>query len=491
MTQTVEILEKIKKSSILVVGDIMLDRFIYGASERISPEAPVPVLRIERENFMLGGAGNVLSNLSGLDVPCKMVAIIGADNEGKKVRAVTAGLQKDADCLIEDAGRMTTVKTRYIAGGQQLLRTDHENTAAISDDMCKKITDKIEELLPSVSAIALSDYNKGVLTAELIKTVMEKAKAAGIPVIVDPKRIDYTIYNGADIVTPNKKELAQAAGTGALKTDDEIENAARSVLNTYDIGAVICTRSEDGISVIPKDGSAVHIPTKVREVYDVSGAGDTVVAVIAACIAAGEPLDSAARLANMAGSIVVGKAGTTSIKTSDFAGVGSSPFHAPLMSWDDAKAQIKEWQEQGLKVGFTNGCFDIIHYGHVNYLSEARQRCDKLIMALNTDRSVKILKGESRPINDEGSRASVIGALGSIDMVVLFGAEKAGDDNTPCPVLDALRPDVIFKGGDYTEDQLPEAKTVRAYGGEVEIMPIYEGHSTTGIIEKSKSGKAA
>ena len=254
---------------------------------------------------------------------------------------------------------------------------------------------------------------------------------------------------------------------------------------------MIATRSEDGISVIRSEKDPLHIKTRAREVYDVSGAGDTVIAVLAAALAAGADIKDAAALANKAGGIVVGKLGTAAILAHELEGGAVHHNQAQSMGWDDAKTQIEEWKQQGLKVGFTNGCFDILHYGHVNYLNEAAARCDKLVLALNHDKSVKILKGPERPINDESARASVMGALGAIDLVVLFGAEEQGQDNTPCALVGHIQPDVFFKGGDYTIDQLPEAKIVQSYGGEVDIMPLYEGYSTTAIIEKSKSGKAA
>lgn len=347
--------------------------------------------------------------------------------------------------------------------------------------------------------MVLSDYGKGCLTAAVIGGVIAAARARGLPVLADPKGRDFGKYRGADVITPNRKELAEATGmeTG---TDEALVAAARHVIDRHGFPAVVVTRSEQGMSVIEKDrAEAVHIRSNVREVYDVSGAGDTVIATLAASLAAGLPLAEAALLANRAGGIVVGKIGTASIRAKELLTGGDLAMHtqdnghisAVTDEWDRAAQQVREWQKQGLKVGFTNGCFDIIHYGHVNYLNQARQRCDKLVLGLNSDASVRILKGPERPVNDQTARGTVMAALGSIDMVVFFGAEKEGQDNTPCALIDQIRPDVFFKGGDYTIDKLPEAKIVQAYGGVVDIMPLYEGYSTTSTIEKMKKEKAA
>lgn len=489
--QDIEIIHKMKEVTVLVVGDIMLDRFIYGAAERISPEGPIPVLKISREAEMLGGAGNVLANLSGLKAGCKMISVIGDDDNGRKIRGIIRDLGYDDHGLVVDDRRPTTVKSRFIAQNQQLLRTDSEDTQEISKNIVQSLEEKIDDVIGNVQALVISDYNKGVLAPEFIQSIFHKAKAHNVPVLVDPKRDDFAIYKGADFITPNKKELSEATSKMAVRSDEDVEAAAKALMTKAGIDTVIATRSEDGISVLQKGQDAFHIKTKVREVYDVSGAGDTVIAVLAASLGAGADVRAAAKLANKAGGIVVGKTGTASIQADELEHDNNHPAQAPALGWEAAKKQIAQWQEQGLKVGFTNGCFDIIHYGHVNYLNEAKARCDKLVLGLNSDASVKILKGPERPINDEKARASVMGALGSIDLVVLFGAEKEGEDNTPCGVIDTLRPDIIFKGGDYTVDQLPEAKIAMAYGGEIDIMPLYDGYSTTSIIEKSKTGQAA
>ena len=501
-------LEQFEQTKVLVVGDIMLDRFVYGDVERISPESPVPVLNIVREDTMLGGAGNALANLAGLGAQAEIFAVIGDDEEGRILKQQIEKLGYEAHGLCIDAERPTTVKTRFLAGHQQLLRSDFENKAPLKETIQNDLLQKLKPAIKDAGAIILSDYGKGLLHPELIAQIMELANDSNIPVIVDPKGQDFSIYKGAFAVTPNKKELADATKGASLGTDEEVVAAAQSLMNECGIQAVVATRSAEGMSVIQKDQPSTHLRTIDIEVFDVSGAGDSVIATIAAALASGSDLPQAASLANLAGSVVVTKVGTAPIRIEELreavlehgedqiregAKKKSINRHrqGDVLGWEAAAEQIRRWKAKGLKVGFTNGCFDILHYGHVSYLNNTRDHCDRLIVGLNQDSSVRVLKGAERPVHDESSRAAVLAALGSVDMVVLFGAEKEGDDNTAIALLETLQPDIYFKGGDYTEDQIPEAPSVKAYGGEVSVMPVYDGHSTTGSIAKMKSGKAA
>lgn len=482
-----KIVDSMAGKTVIVIGDVMLDSFIYGSTDRMSPEAPVPVLLKSHEKTMAGGAGNAAANLIALGCKTAVIALIGQDAHGQTVKSL---LGDAASGLIETDTRPTAIKTRYVAGHQQLLRVDEEKTGTLGETLEAALIERAESLIPSADAVILSDYGKGVLSAAVIKAAIAAARKAGIPVLVDPKAKDYSVYHGADIVTPNKKELSEATGGMAVHSDDDIIKTAKALQAQSGIKNIVATRSEKGMSVIQDDGAILHFAATAQEVFDVSGAGDTVIATLAAALAAGADLGHAAQLANEAGGVAVSYAGTTAVKAAALKdALGTQPqasFTANVRDWESAAAQIKDWQSQGLKVGFTNGCFDIVHFGHVNYLAQARARCDKLVLGLNHDASVRILKGPERPLHDQDSRAAVIGALASIDMVVFFGAEKEGEDNTPTAALDAIRPDVIFKGGDYTVDQLPEAKVVLAYGGEVDIMPLYEGHSTTNTINKMK-----
>lgn len=491
------LVEKFSNSRILLVGDIMLDSFVYGGVSRISPEGPIPVLSVTREDTMLGGAGNVFANLRALGCQVDVVAALGQDSAGREIMDCVEDMSSSIDGLFIEEGRPTILKTRYLSQNQQLLRVDREHATPVSKNTQDNILNHVSKVIGKAQVLILSDYGKGTLTPSLIKNLIALAKKNKIPVIVDPKGNDFSIYKGATIVTPNKKELVLATNGAPVQTDKDIEQTSAVLMKQTGIENIIVTRSEDGISVIPKKGKITHFKTKAQEVYDVSGAGDTVVSALAAVISSGGSLEQAAQIANIAAGLVVAKVGTAVIRASEILSVLDKDNNvfvqnriATITDRESAKELIRKWQAQGLKVGFTNGCFDILHYGHVNYLNQAREKCDRLVLGLNHDKSVKILKGEDRPINDEMARATVIGALASVDMVVFFGAEEEGQDNTPSELVGILKPDILMKGGDYTVDQLPEGQVVLSYGGKVEIMPLYEGYSTTNIINKSKDQAA-
>lgn len=507
------IIENMPKAHILVIGDIMLDRFVYGHVERISPESPVPVLTIKREDQMLGGAGNALSNLAGLETQAEIIALVGDDEQALCVKTQIEKLGYSAQSLLTDPQRPTTIKSRFLAGHQQLLRTDFEQKAPISDQLAGQLIDRAKTSLEKAGALIISDYGKGLLRPDILQEIIAAARARNVPVIVDPKGQDFSIYRGASALTPNKKELSEAARGAAVSTDQDIVAAASALIDECGIEAVVATRSGDGMSVVKTGQTPVHLRTTDIEVFDVSGAGDTVIATLAAAMAAGATLIQAAALANIAGSVVVSKVGTAPIRAAELSAALAGD-HGDAMTrtggqmqkhdrarkgdilphsdagWAEAGEHVRRWKARGLKVGFTNGCFDILHFGHVSYLNNARDHCDRLIVGLNKDTAVKVLKGPERPVHDEASRAAVLAALGSVDMVVLFGADKHGDDNTAIALLESLKPDIYFKGGDYSIDQIPEAPTVQAYGGTVDVMPVYDGHSTTGSIAKMKNQAA-
>jgi len=501
------LIKNIKNAPVLVIGDIMLDKFIYGNVERISPESPVPVLSVNREDQMLGGAGNALANLSGLETSPQIISVIGEDEAGESLRAQLKALNVSDEGLVVEENRLTTLKTRFLAGHQQLLRSDFEHKTPVSDATRDAILTKAKAAMPSVKAVIISDYGKGLLSKTLLKDIIETANTHNIPIIVDPKGQDFSIYAGATAITPNKKELSDATKGRAVNQDSEIIEAASELIETCDIQSIIATRSKDGMSVIEKDKGPLHLRSADIEVYDVSGAGDSVIATVASVLAAGGSLQDAAKLANLAGSIVVTKVGTAPIRIAELEEAVDSDVgdvlikhysksktllrQADCVEWDAAAERIKRWKAQGLKVGFTNGCFDVLHSGHVRYLDQAREQCDRLVLGLNSDSSVKILKGPTRPVHDEQSRADVIGALSSIDLVVLFGAKEHGDDNTAINLLNTIKPDIYFKGGDYTVDQIPEAPTVIAYGGEVNVMSVFEGHSSTNSIKRMSTPEQA
>lgn len=489
------LIDALAGTRILVVGDLMLDRFVHGEVERISPESPVPILRVTREILMAGGSGNVAANLAGLGVQATLVSVVGHDEEGRTLSARLDDTHVSCAGLVTSTTRPTTIKTRFLASHQQLLRVDEETAAALSVTDEQAVLAKIAELLPTQQAVIVSDYGKGVLTGAVTARIIELARARNIPVLVDPKGSDYSRYRGASVVTPNRKELAEATRGSPTVTDENIVAAAMQIIGEAGIDAVMATRSQDGLSIVRLNADPVHLRTQALEVFDVSGAGDTVIATAAAVLAAGGTLEQAGQLANLAGGVVVAKVGTAAIRTTDLlaaldhaAGGVSS---AEIDDWHTAREQVERWKARGLKVGFTNGCFDILHAGHVNYLAEARSYCDRLIIGLNHDKSVRILKGPTRPVNDQSARATVLSGLAAVDMVVLFGATENGSDNTPCALIDLLKPDIYFKGGDYKPEQLPEAKIVAAYGGETKIMGLTAGHSTTSTIARMTTGKVA
>lgn len=484
----------------MVAGDIMLDRFVSGTVDRISPESPVPILAIRKESRMLGGAGNVLSNLSGLGVHPVVLSAIGDDAEGAAVCDLAQSMKADISGLIRVSDRPTTVKTRFLAGHQQLLRADFERIGPLEDSAQNQILTHARRMIGTVQALILSDYGKGVLSDPILRDLIALAKKAGIPVIVDPKGRDYGRYAGADIATPNRKELSEAAGGAAVETDEQVVAAAQAVLRESGVKAILATRSADGLSLIRRDAGGkgfeppIHLRAQAREVFDVSGAGDTVIAVVGAALAAGGDPAEAAALANFAGGIVVGKVGTAPIRAAELTEAAQENATeteyatdrtqtASAVRRDEAAEQVRRWQARGLKVGFTNGCFDILHTGHVGLLGAARDLCDRLIVAINTDDSVRRLKGEQRPLNAQKDRARVIGALGAVDLVVFFGDDPAEND-TPLALLHALRPDMLFKGGDYTPDKIVGAEFIRSCGGEVVVIPFADGHSTTGMVKK-------
>jgi D-beta-D-heptose 7-phosphate kinase/D-beta-D-heptose 1-phosphate adenosyltransferase len=473
------LINQLKDGRVLCVGDVMLDRFTYGEVTRISAEAPIPVCRVVNETIMLGGAGNVVRNLDALGAAIEFVTVVGADEAGGQVNDFLQTLSAVNACLLTDASRQTTIKDRFIAGVQQLLRVDRESTAPVDGDIAAQVRTRAEAALGGVGAVVVSDYGKGVLAGDAIKYLTGKAREAGVPLIVDPKGHDYTRYAGAFLVTPNRLELGEASRM-RVETDAEIIAAARHIAASCDIENVLVTRSSDGMTLVTRDQSH-HLPPEAREVFDVSGAGDTVVATLAAALAIGAPLLDAARLANAAAGIVVGKVGTAVAYPEDIAEAIRrhtllTPGEAKILPLVPALDRIAAWRQRGDRIGFTNGCFDLIHPGHVALLTKSRAACDRLIVGLNADSSVRRLKGETRPVQNEASRAAVLASLESVDLVVLFA------EDTPVVLIKAIKPDILAKGADYTIDQVVGADLVQAQGGEILLVDLEAGHSTTATI---------
>lgn len=473
-----QILEKAEGQRVLCIGDIMLDRFVYGSVSRISPEAPVPVLRQTRLASMPGGAANVARNLSSLGLKPVIIGAIGDDEAGKEL----SGLLGCEAHLVTLKGRPTTLKTRLVAGGQQLLRLDAEEAGA-PDTSCEQAAiTAIRKFAPTVAAILISDYAKGFLTPAILAATLEAAASAKVPVIADPKGQDFARYGAVDILKPNAGELAAAIGQPV--TSDETAAAALSAaLATLPAKAIVVTRAAQGMSFQSRGEKPAHVRGQAREVFDVSGAGDTSLAALAAVIIAGTKLEEAVTVAILASGIAVGKAGTATVSAAELIETAESGFRhqkASLITRDAMVDQIERWREAGLRIGFTNGVFDILHPGHVRILEEAGIRCDRLVVAINSDASVRRLKGPERPVNTEISRAQVLCGLASVDAVVIF------EEDTPLELITALKPDVLVKGGDYTRDTIVGADIVEARGGEVVVVQLVEGHSTTATIARSR-----
>ena len=460
---------RLSRASVLVVGDAMLDRYVYGTVSRVSPEAPVPILCVSREVAMPGGAGNVVRNLLALEAAVAFVSVVGDDQAGSDLTALIGGQQNVEPWLLVQGGRTTTLKTRYIAQGQHLIRADREETMALPEKLAERLVRIASDAMAATSVTILSDYRKGVLSAVVAQRLIEAAKALGRKVIVDPKGRDYDRYRGADIVTPNRRELAEATGL-AVDSESGLVAAAQVLLQRYDFGAVLVTRAEDGMSLITPD-EVLHYPGEAAEVYDVSGAGDTVVAVLAAATAVNVKLADAARLANIAGGIVVGKVGTAVARPNDIlAAITPATGALRKVVTPAAAAEAAErWRARGYRVGFTNGCFDLLHPGHVHLLEQCRAMCDRLIVGMNGDASVKRLKGQSRPVQGEAARAAVLASLASVDLVCLF------EDDTPLNILKLIKPDLLVKGADYTHDTVVGAKEVEAWGGKVALAELLPG----------------
>lgn len=465
------------KLRLAVIGDVMLDRYYFGEVRRISPEAPVPVNRVKRAKNRLGGAANVAHNLARLGCQVFLGGITGPDNDRDELINLLEEVGADASGLVVSSQRPTTTKLRIVGAGQQMVRLDFEEPGMLSTEEEAGLRDWFASLLKTgLDGVILSDYAKGVCTPAFCQWVIAECHAANVPILVDPKGMQWDKYEGADLITPNVKEMGEAVGVDLLNGDEPVVEAAAEARRLYKIATVVVTRSEKGLSIVG-DGTVVHVPTYAREVFDVSGAGDTVAAVLLAGVAGGLPVEAAAHLANLAAGVVVARTGTYAISHEELMlALERREGHRShkVLSRSELLHKVKQWRTAGDRLVFTNGCFDLLHTGHVTYLEKAAALGDRLILGLNTDASVRRLKGETRPIVAEMDRARVMAALACIDAVTLF------DEDTPAELISQVRPDVLVKGGDYA----PEQVVGRENAGRVEIIAFEEGYSTTGIVEK-------
>lgn len=476
---------------VLCVGDVMLDHFLYGRVERISPEAPVPVFNFQSEKKMLGGAGNVVANLHSLGCTADILCLVGDDAAGREVRELLERVCGHV-CAVTVPGYPTIEKTRVIAGNNHLLRIDNERRFQCDDDI---LTPQLDERVRNADIVLLSDYAKGLLSPERCRLIIDACRREEKPVIIDPKGDDYSKYAGATVVKPNLKEFNQATGLRCHPSDPDFEDRLREgagrLFERHGIRNLLVTLSEHGMAFV----SASHpekvfrIPTEAREVFDVSGAGDTSLAAFGASMAAGADIQDAMKLANVASGVAVGKLGTSCVTAQEILDALSRRRSSDGPGWKqknkiisrrEAAVIAAQCREQGRKVGFTNGCFDLLHQGHLHSLMQARSECDVLMVGLNTDASIKRLKGPSRPVQDEKTRALLLASLEFVDFVIMF------DDDTALPLVDAIRPDLILKEG-YTIDRWPEAQFVESYGGRAVTLSRLEGYSTTQTIQRMKS----
>jgi D-beta-D-heptose 7-phosphate kinase / D-beta-D-heptose 1-phosphate adenosyltransferase len=484
----VRLLSKFHSARVLILGDVMLDRFVYGAVERISPEAPIPVVSVERTLDMPGGAANVARNVSALGAQCTLLGIVGTDSTADRLQHQLALAPAIRVHLISDVTRPTSLKTRYVADGQQVMRADVEHRGAVSADVARQLLTRFAAEIHAAEIVILSDYAKGVFSDLVVREAIGIARQFNKPIVVDPKSKDLARYTGATVLTPNRIELQGACGI-ECQSDDQVTQGARRVLDRGFCSALVVTRGTQGMSVIGPNGNITHLPTEARQVYDVSGAGDTVVATLALGMASGGDVIEAASLANMAAGIVVGKRGTATVTPGDIIAsmppLGRHSDPMKIYSVDNVLPLVREWRERGLKVAFTNGCFDLLHPGHISLLDQARRSADRLVVGLNADASVRRLKGPSRPIQGEVARATVLAAVKSVDAVVIFA------NDTPLDLIEAVRPDVLVKGADYTVETVVGAEQITKHGGRVVLASLVDGYSTSDTVARVANASSA
>lgn len=475
------LLERCANKRVLCIGDLVLDRFVYGAADRVSREAPVVAMRERRRDVMLGACGNVARNIDALGGEAVLAGVIGDDAEGHELSTVLAQSQhiKDVE-LVVAIGRSTPVKTRYVSAGHQLLCVDRDPDRVIDADTEDKLIEAASGLLTSCDVVILSDYGRGSMTPRVSRAIIEAANAAGKKVAADPRGRDFSRYDGAFLIKPNTLELSLETGL-ASESDSEVDAALSALEATLsNVENLLATRGARGMALKKRGAQTCYFPSQPRDVFDVSGAGDTSISALALAVAAGASLPEAIAFGNRAAGVVVTKAGTATVRPQEIIddALGRTGAGNRVVSLEEAVDRVARWRHDGLRVGLTNGCFDILHAGHLATLAAARAECDKLVVAVNSDASVKRLKGAERPINAQDERAELIAALAPVDLALIFS------EDTAIAVTQALRPDVYVKGGDYQPDTLPEAPVMRELGVEIVITPFVADRSTTSTIAK-------
>lgn len=470
-------LYKMKEVTVMVYGDFMVDKYIHGEVNRISPEAPVPVLHVTGKERKFGGAGNVVSNLLALGVNVRVAGFTGSDEDGMWLTDTFSKLGADTTYIENVNGLQTVIKTRITSRNQQFIRLDEEKTENITQDMEARIQNRVLDMLQDVDAVILSDYGKGNVTFGVAQGIIDACIQRKIPVVVDPKGVDYSKYKGATVCKPNEKELAVATGM-TLVTDEDVEKAGLILKNQNGIDNLIVSRSEKGIMFLSARNTRKDFPTKAQEVIDVTGAGDTVVSMIASTMAVGAELEDSCKLANMAAAIVCSKFGAASASLEELIDAVEQGAKDKTFTLEEVQKRLQNAREQGKTIVFTNGCFDLLHAGHLSSFRQARQYGDILIAAVNSDASVKRIKGDNRPIINEENRIRMVSALKYVDYVVLM------EENDPTRLISVLKPDVVVKGRDWEGKYMPERETIESYGGEMQFIDLEKGLSTTEIIDK-------
>ncbi|MFU2053483.1 bifunctional D-glycero-beta-D-manno-heptose-7-phosphate kinase/D-glycero-beta-D-manno-heptose 1-phosphate adenylyltransferase HldE [Gallibacterium anatis] len=465
-------------AKVLVLGDVMLDRYWFGATNRISPEAPVPVVKVQQNEERAGGAANVAMNIASLNVPIKLLGMTGQDEAAQALAKLLADQRIDCDFVRLDS-HPTITKLRILSRHQQLLRLDFEEN--FHDVQSDELLSRLQHYIAGYGALILSDYGKGTLSQ--VQQMIQIARQANVPVLIDPKGTDFERYRSATLLTPNMSEFEAVVGT--CHSEQEIVDKGLALIKQFDLTALLVTRSEKGMTLIRPQQEAFHLPTQAQEVFDVTGAGDTVISVLGTAIADGRSLEEACYLANVAAGIVVGKLGTSTVSTVELENAihRRSENGFGIMSEQELKQAVAKAKARGEKIVMTNGCFDILHPGHVSYLANARKLGDRLIVAVNSDASVKRLKGEQRPINNLETRMAVLAGLASVDWLVAF------EEETPQRLISEILPDLLVKGGDYKPEEIAGSKEVWANGGDVKVLNFENGYSTSNMIKKIQSLK--
>ncbi len=495
MTDLVQLVQALGTPRVLVLGDLMLDRYVWGNAERISQEAPVILLRADKREERLGGASSVATMLQALGAKTSVVGVVGTDADGFRARHILTDLSIDAEGVVADPDRPTSVKERYIGRAQakhpqQMIRVDYESREPVSDAIEARLADVLVSKIRETDLVLVSDYDKGVCTPRLLRAAIEAATGKGVRVIADPTRGgDYSKYRGCSSMTPNRLEAGLATNRTIRTLDDALASAAQ-LRDTLGLEAGLVTLDKDGMALAHRDGRGAIFPTRPREVYDITGAGDMVMATLGLALAAGADYDPSIRLANVAGGLEVEKIGVATVSREEiltdllhapFRAAERVPGAAKVLSVADLVRQLKSRREKGQTVAFTNGCFDVLHAGHVQYLAEARRQADCLVVAVNSDESVRQLKGPTRPLNAIDARALVLAGLQDVDFITIFA------DATPAAVIEAVRPDVLVKGSDYRKSDVVGAEFVESYGGRVHLADLRDGFSTTNLIARMKA----